>query len=618
MDVSAAWAAAWGITPGYRDTTDRWVPAQPEAVLQVLAAMGADQPSPPPAPVRIVRTGEKVRLDGPAEVVTEDGAVLAVSSTLRSDLPPGYHRLRHLDRGSEERLIVTPRRCHLPADRRAWGWAAQLYAVRSRVSWGLGDLADLRDLGRWAAGLGARALMVNPTDAPLPVLPQEPSPYCPSSRRFRSPLYIRIEEVPGAAALGAYLEPLAVAGRALNARPLIDRDAVYELKMRALEALFANFADSPEFERYRWSSGVELEDYATFCALCERHGSPWHAWAAELRHPTSGAVRRFREAHSQRVRFHQWLQWLLDCQLAAAAREIGLVQDLPIGARADGADAWAWPDAFVSGVTVGAPPDSFNRAGQDWIVPPLDPWHLRAACYEPFICTLRAALRHGAGLRVDHITGLFRLYWIPAGVGPAGGVYVRYPYDDLLDILALESQRAGAFVIGEDLGTVEAMVRGEMAARHILSYRLLYFEDRPPAKYPALSLAAMTTHDLPTLAGIWEGSDPDSGIRERLRRHIGVDDETPTSEVVLAAHRTLASSPSRLVIATLEDALLVAERPNKPGATSDWPNWSLALPLNLEGLQTDPRPASLAATLQRAAPSPGSSRAASGPGPGRA
>jgi 4-alpha-glucanotransferase len=369
--------------------------------------------------------------------------------------------------------------------------------------------------------------------------------------------------------------------------------------MRALEELFGAFAGDPEFDRYLAAEGAELEDYATFCALSEAHGAPWRAWPEELRHPRADAVCRFRAGHERRVRFHAWLQWLLDRQLAAAAPEIGLVQDLPIGAQADGADAWAWQDAFAEGVSVGAPPDPFNQAGQDWAVPPFDPWRLRAAGYEPFIRTVRAALKHGAGLRVDHVMGLFRLYWIPWGSQSAEGVYVRYPYADLLDILALEAERAGAFVVGEDLGTVEGVVREEMAARRLLSYRLLWFEDRPPPEYPRESLAALTTHDLPTLAGIWEGSDPEPSIRERLQRLAGVPDGADTPDVALAAHRALANSPSRVVTATLEDALGVPERPNKPGTTTEWPNWSLALPLSLEELREDPRPGRLADVLHR-------------------
>jgi 4-alpha-glucanotransferase len=599
VEATIAHAAAWGVAPGYHDISGRWVAADPETVAGVLGAMHADGHLPPPATVRIVRTGQPLALPDGAEVVTEDGAVVPAADAAAAGLPSGYHTLRQDGEAAETRLIVSPGRCHLRPDLHGWGWTAQLYALRSAQSWGLGDLADLRELGCWAAGLGARALFVNPLYAPLPILPQEPSPYYPSSRRFRSPLYISVEEVPGAERLGERLGPLAAAGRALNRARLIDRDEVYRLKMEALEELFAAFSGSAEFDRYRAAQGRELDDYAVFCALTELHGVPWRDWPAPLRHPRSGAVCRFQLGHEQRVRFHQWLQWLLDRQLAGAAGANGLVHDLPVGVQADGADAWAWQDVFAQGVSVGAPPDPFNRAGQDWAVPPFDPWRLRAAGYEPFIETVRAGFRHGIGLRVDHVMGLFRLFWIPEGHGPTEGLYVRYPHDDLLDILALESERAGAFVIGEDLGTVEDVVRDELATRQILSYRLLWFEERPPAEYRQESLAALTTHDLPTLAGIWEGSDPDAKVRERLRRVTGAADGRPTCEVAEAAYSALATSPSRLLAATLEDALGVPERPNKPGTTTEWPNWSLALPASLEDLRRDPRPARLAVALSR-------------------
>lgn len=590
------------MAPGYHDIGGRWVPAQDETLCRVLRAMDAEG-APPAPPVVVVHAGQTLprSAGGTAEIITEDGAVVKVHHTLPPDVPAGYHTLC-LDDKTELRLIVSPGRCHLPSTLRAWGWATQLYAVRSRQSWGLGDLGDLRGLGRWAAGLGAQHLIVNPLDAPLPLLPQEPSPYYPSSRRYRDPLYIRVEEVPGATRLGERLACLARAGQNLNLQRLIERDRVFQLKMRALEELFGAFAgsdESPDFDRYREVEGRGLTDYATFCALSEIHGGGWRGWPAAFRHPDSPAVRRFRTEQRCRVAFHKWLQWLLDRQLAAAAGEIGLVHDLPIGVRPEGADAWAWQDAFADGVSVGAPPDPFNQAGQDWSVPPFDPWRLRASGYEPFIQTVRAAFRHGVGLRVDHVMGLFRLYWIPRGMGPSQGAYVRYPYRELLDILALESERAGAFVVGEDLGTVEDLVREEMADRRILSYRLLWFEERPPSEYRPDSMAALTTHDLPTLAGIWEGSDPDQSVRERLLRYAGVCDGRSTEEVAEAACRALASSPSRLVAVTLEDALGVPERPNKPGTSGERPNWSLALPLTLEQLRVDPRPARLAGVLRR-------------------
>jgi 4-alpha-glucanotransferase len=592
-------ASAWGVAPGYHDISGTWVQADSATVAAVLAAMGADGSAPPDVGPIMARAGETPEVAGPAEVVTEDGSVLRLDGRLPPDLPIGYHTLHRLADETAVRLIVSPGRCHVGSDQRSWGWAAQLYAVRSERSWGLGDLADLRELGRWSTRLGARALLVNPLDAPLPLEPQEASPYYPSSRRFRNPLYIRVEEAPGAERLGERLAPLARAGRALNRRRLIDRDRAHVLKMAALGELFSAFSGSEAFERYRVREGQGLRDYATFCALAEVHGGRWRDWPGPLSHPRSAAVARFRRQHVHRARFHEWLQWLLDRQLASASEAIPLVHDLPIGSQADGADAWAWRDVFAADVSVGAPPDPFNASGQDWAVPPFDPWKLRAAGYEPFVQTVRAAFRHGAGLRIDHVMGLFRLFWIPAGAGPAGGVYVRYPYRDLLDLVALESERARAFVVGEDLGTVEDVVREEMAARNLLSYRLLWFENRPPAEYGSDSLAALSTHDLPTLAGVYEGSDPDQGVRQRLLSHIGASDGQPTAAVAEAAYRALAASPSRLVAASLEDALGVAERPNKPGTIDEWPNWSLALPVSLERLRDDPGPLRLAAALRR-------------------
>jgi 4-alpha-glucanotransferase len=590
---------AWGIADGYHDVTGHWVAAELDAVQLALAAMRADHPEPSPAPIVFAHPQEHIDVEEPAELLTEDGALLAPEQWRSADLPTGYHTLRRLRDGAETRLVVSPGVCHLPGDLSGWGWAVQLYAVRSQASWGLGDLADLRELARWScADLGASMLALNPLHAPLPVLPQEPSPYHPSSRRFRNPLYLRVEEVPGAERLGERLAPLAAAARALNEDRLLRRDRVFELKMRALEELFDALGTADgEFAQFRSQEGPGLRDYATFCTLSERHGSPWQEWPAELRHPEGPSVRAFRREHARRVLFHEWLQWLLDRQLASAANQIGLVQDLAIGVRADGADAWAWQDVLAAGISAGAPPDPFNQAGQDWNLPPFDPWRLRAAGYEPFVRSIRAAFRHGAGLRMDHVMGLFRLYWIPRGANPARGVYVRYPHRELLDILALESQRAGAYVVGEDLGTVEESVREELARRRVLSMRLLWFEESAPRDYPRESLAALTTHDLPTLAGVWDGSDSDAGVRERLCRRAGLTGEETTEQAVLAAYRVLAAAQSRLKAATLEDALGVSERPNKPGTLTEWPNWSLALPLTLEELEQAAGPRRIAQVL---------------------
>ncbi|MGH9182089.1 MAG: 4-alpha-glucanotransferase, partial [Acidimicrobiales bacterium] len=482
-----------------------------------------------------------------------------------------------------------------------------LYAARSTASWGIGDLAELARLGRWSASLGAGTALVNPLHAALPTGPQQPSPYSPSSRCYRNPLYLRVEEVPGAGEghfdLHLDLDRLGRAGRALNADRRIDRDAVWALKGEALDLLWSRFGGDPAFDRYCDDEGPALAAYATFCALTEEHGTPWTAWPDGLRHPESPDVLVFVDAHRGRIRFHQWLQWLLDRQLADAGGEIGVVTDLAIGVDPVGADAWLWSDCLALGARVGAPPDEFVTSGQDWGVPPLDPWRLREAAYEPFIRTLRAGFRHAAGLRIDHVMGLFRLFWIPEGFSPAQGGYVGYPWRDLLGILALESARAGAWVVGEDLGTVEPMVRRELATGGVLSYRLVWFEEVPPCRFPAQALAAVTTHDLPTVSGLWTGDDlleqeeldlapnldATMAIRERLGHWAGLADGAAVDDVVVATHRLLAEAPSAVVVATLDDALGVARRPNMPGVPGDRrPNWSLALPLALEEIEDDP------------------------------
>jgi len=582
--MASSKAQAWGLAPGYHDIEGRWRTPSAETEQALLAAMGATAEEPQVAgegPL-VVRAGERAAVLEP-ELETEDGAVLQLDGRLPGDLPLGYHRLRGEQR--ERRLVVSPGACCLPDQLRGFGFAVQLYSLLSAASAGIGDLGDLRGLSTWAGGeLGARFLLVNPLHAPLPGLPQEPSPYYPSSRRFLNPLYLRLDWLPESERAR------------LNAAPEVDRDRVHQLKLPALAARWEAVRGRTERELREFRAGRPgLREYAVFCALSETHGRPWRAWPPELRHPASAAVTRFGRAQAARVHFHEWLQLLLDRQLQeAGSGPAGLVNDLAIGVHPDGADAWAWQDQLAEAVSVGAPPDPFNAEGQDWGLPPFDPWRLRAAGYEPFVQTLRAALRHAAGIRVDHVMGLFRLYWIPAGAGPAAGAYVRYPAGELLDILALESVRAGAYVVGEDLGTVQDEVRDELRRRRILSYKLLWFERREPAEFPEQALAALTTHDLPTLTGVWSGSDPLPEVRERLARLAG-----PGGDVLLAAYRALAEAPSRLLAATLEDVTGMEQRPNLPGTTGEHPNWALRLPLTLEELKADPRPRAVARALSR-------------------
>ncbi|MGH2751793.1 MAG: 4-alpha-glucanotransferase [Actinomycetota bacterium] len=598
---------AWGIDAGYHDYRGEWRKPSPQVVDALLQALGASEEHPPGPTAWVVSNEDPVRLGDDVTIRLEDGGELRVHGDLPPETPIGYHTLVHPD-GRDHPLIVSPSACFLPDELRTWGWATQLYSARSGKSWGIGDLRDLRKLGSWARSLGAGMLLVNPLHAALPTREQQKSPYSPSSRRWRNPLYLSVEDVPGAAHAGIDLESLVAQGRALNDGRLIDRDAVYHLKMDALERLYERRPSSGDFEAYVRAGGRLLQDYAAYVTLAEHHGGGASSWPPGFERPDGPAVARWRRDNAERLRFHAWVQWLLECQLQSAQDAIDIVHDLAVGVDPQGADAWIWQDVIAPGFNVGAPPDEFNSLGQDWGVPPFDPWKLRSSGYEAFIQTVRSTMTTGAGLRLDHIMGLFRLFWIPHELGATEGAYVRYPHEDLLNILALESHRAGAYIIGEDLGTVEPFVREAMEQRRIMGYRLLWFEHGEPENYPRLAMAAVTNHDLPTIAGLWSGSDlrmqqdlklqPNVegtlATRNRLRDLIGVDHDAPTGEVIVRTHELLARAPSRLLVATLEDALGAEERPNQPGTMDQRPNWSFPLPLPLEALFEDPLPRRIA------------------------
>jgi 4-alpha-glucanotransferase len=632
----------FGISDRYHDTQGRTHVTSPETRAALLAAMGVsteeaavataeaakaaegDAKPAEGAPhrndgtdddaVRVLLPGGDRALAQPVEILLEDGTARVADTALPEDLPFGYHRVRARD-GRETLLIAAPASCHLPDDLRTWGFAAQVYAARSGASWGMGDLGDLARLGKWARSLGAGVVMINPLSAPTPVPLIEPSPYYPSSRRYRNPLFLRLEDVHGFAALGADGERLANAGRALNHDRRIDRDAVFRLKMEALGKIYAAFPGDPAFDRYLGVEGDALTEFATYCALAEKHGKDWRRWPEEHRRHDSAGVRAFREENVPRVRFHAWLQWLLDAQLAKASREIPLVGDLPIGIDVAGADAWCWQELMARDVSVGAPPDDFAANGQDWGLTPFVPHRLRAAGYRPFIQTIRSMLSHAGGLRIDHVMGLFRLFWIPraTGLGAKGGAYVRSRADELLAICSVESARAKAFIVGEDLGTVEAGVREKLSEKKMLSYRLLYFEPNPPAQYPELALTSVTTHDLATIAGLWSGSDLEDQrrigqnpnedgmrqLREKIARLDGLPEGATAEDAIVKTHEALAHAPSRVLLATLDDALAVPERPNMPGTVTEWPNWSLALPQTLEEIEQAELPKKVAAALAR-------------------
>jgi len=554
----------------------------------------------------------------------DGGLVGEATYQLPGDLPLGYHRLcaRTADGLAVCTLVVTPQKLHRRTDRRSWGWVLQLYSVRSRSSWGIGDLSDLADLAAWSGHeLGAGFVLVNPLHAAETAGRMEPSPYLPASRRFGNPLYLRVEAVDEFADLKGEkrkrVRTLAGRARKLNDDPRsLDRDRAWALKREALELLFEvrpSIGRAAEYTAFKDLEGRGLVDFATWCAIADQYGPNWRKWNTDLRNPHSDQVVAFRNDHADRVEFHCWLQWQLDCQLAtaqvralAAGMPVGVLHDLAVGVHPDGADAWALQDVLAGDINVGAPPDAFNQQGQDWSQPPWRPDQLAETGYAAWRDLVRAVLRHAGGLRIDHILGLFRLWWI-AGANATEGTYVRYDHEALVGILVLEATRAGVVVIGEDLGTVEPWVRDYLRERGILGTSVLWFErdheGRPlaPERWRALCLATVTTHDLPPTAGYLAGDHVE--LRDRLglltrpaaeelavdeaeradwlrvlreRRLLGGED-TDAERVIAALHRYVAHTPSQLVGVALTDAVGERRTQNQPGTTDEYPNWRIPL-----------------------------------------
>ncbi|MDO5698623.1 MAG: 4-alpha-glucanotransferase [Dermatophilus congolensis] len=590
-----------------------------------------------------------------------------------ADLPLGWHTVYAEIPGDKApvqgpvtgTVLVVPDAIDLPAavaTRGARGVAEQIYQVRSHSSWGMGDFADLADTCVWAGrDLRADFVLVNPVHAASPVPPVEPSPYLPTSRRFIDTTYIRVEDIPEVAyatpEVRARIEAIAAKGRALNTADIIDRDAVVTLKREALRLVFEvprSVRRQLDFEHFCESGSDGLLDFATWCALiAEKQGSA-QEWPQEWDGPTSPAVVEFREKNSDAVGFEMWLQWIADGQLDEVQRAcrrigmtIGVMKDLAVGVHPTGADAWTLGDVLARGVTVGAPPDPYSQRGQNWSQPPWRPDRLEEVGYRPFRDTLTAALRYSGGLRIDHVIGLFRLWWVPEGHDAIDGTYVRLDHEALIGILVLEAQRAGSIVVGEDLGTVEPWVRDYLSERGVLGTSILWFEQedgglRQPEAYRRLCLASVTTHDLPPTAGYLMGEHVK--VRDRLdmftqpveqeweafhrERHMvlqrlhdrgllpsanghGWNDtfvEGNVEQIVEGLHRYVSWSPSLLVAIALAD--LVGDRRgiNQPGTSVEYPNWKLPLSgpdgaaVWLEDLTSSRRSVRLARCVERGRP----------------
>ncbi|OGA38295.1 MAG: 4-alpha-glucanotransferase [Betaproteobacteria bacterium RIFCSPLOWO2_12_FULL_68_19] len=597
-------------------------------------------------------------------------------------LPAGYHRLSIDGLRGETLIVSAPARAYRPPalaeGGRIWGLAVQLYALRSERNWGMGDFADLAKLVEHAAEIGAGIVGLNPLHALFAHNPAHASPYSPSSRLQLNVLYLdveAIEEFRECEAAQRRVRSAAFQAQLARLRelPLVDYAGVAAAKFEILELLYAHFRErhlgtgSPRgaaFREFRETGRRALRLYATYEALqAHFHGADaaiwgWPAWPGPYRDHESQAVARFAEEHLERIEFYEYLQWQAEHQLAqlgercrARGLAVGLYLDLAVSVDRAGADTWAQQECHAPGASIGAPPDEFNPNGQDWGLPPLRPDRLRAAGYRPFIETLRKNMRHAGALRIDHVMGLMRLFWIPPGKTAGDGGYVHYALEEMLAIVALESERGRCMVIGEDLGTVADEMRAALARCGVLSYRLLYFERgeggafKPSAEYPRDALVAVSTHDLATLAGWWTGRDfqmrrelglfPSESLyekqlvdraQERVRlllalQHAGLlppgavvepaGSQALTPGLVEAIHAFVAATPSCVMMAQIEDAIGVSEQANMPGTTGEHPNWKRKLPETLEALATSERVRDLAAVLAKIRPHPKPREAAS-------
>jgi (1->4)-alpha-D-glucan 1-alpha-D-glucosylmutase len=580
-----------------------------------------------------------------------------------SHVPPlGYHGIEVLTDGqsvARGRLAVAAATCYRPASvrdgHRTWGLALQLYGLRSAKNWGIGDFSDLATVVRTSGRSGAGVIGVNPLHALFPHNPRHSSPYGPSSRMFLNVLYIDVTAVMDYGECREARQQVESAEfqqrlQALRTSDQVDYQAVAQVKFQVMRALHRHFREhhlrqqterARAFERFVDAGGESLHRQTVFEALQHQlHAGDasiwgWPVWPPEYRDPRSPAVTRFVESHRVDIEFHAYLQWQAELQLFAAAEfaraarlSLGLYADLSVSVDRGGAEVWANQDLYAIGASIGAPPDAFNPHGQDWGLPPMIPARLQQAGYAPFIDTLRANMRHAGALRIDHVMALMRQFWVPAGGSAERGTYVLYPFQDLLGLLALESHRNECLVIGEDLGTVPDEVRTALAANDVLSYRVLLFERdstgafRPPAAYPESALATASTHDLPTLAGWWEGHDIDlrlrcrliaseaehahqrserasdrSSLLQALRATDGMDGDDSGPVPMLAMQRFLARTPAALMVVQPEDVFGVREQANLPGTTDQHPNWQRKLHVPLEEWTADRRFRELAAAM---------------------
>ncbi|HGM5492009.1 TPA: 4-alpha-glucanotransferase [Serratia fonticola] len=666
-------AAQAGIAADYINAHGQRQATPLETKRKLLAAMdpASLQPSTAPLPaVKVFYHGNPVALplggDGEFHwvLLREDGsqqegrACAHKTLTLPGELPLGYHQLT-LKQGEQQwvcRLIVAPKRCYEPdallTGKKLWGACVQLYTLRSERNWGIGDFGDLRAMVGEVGERGGAFIGLNPIHALYPASPESASPYSPSSRRWLNVVYIDVnvvEDFQLSQAAQQWWQKATTQKRLAKARnsDLVDYSTVTELKLTALKLAFPHFqarkpqdALKQEFERFVGEGGSSLYQQATFDALHahlitqDSNMWGWPAWPEEYQQGNSPAVETFCKQHEDEVSFYLWLQWLAARQFAECFSQsqqrqmpIGLYRDLAVGVAEGGAETWCERELYCMQASVGAPPDILGPLGQNWGLPPMDPHVMAARGYQPFIDLLRANMTSCGALRIDHVMAMLRLWWIPYGETADHGAYVKYPVDDLLALLALESQRHRCMVIGEDLGTVPVEIVGKLRDSGVYSYKVLYFEHdadkqfRAPQSYPVQAMATITTHDLPTLRGYWQSGDltlgnqlglyPDAqvlkelfadrerakqGLLDGLHRYGCVPQKVGKKASLLSMspllnrglQRYVADSASALLGLQPEDWLDMAEPVNIPGTSNEYPNWRRKLSQTLETMFADP------------------------------
>jgi (1->4)-alpha-D-glucan 1-alpha-D-glucosylmutase len=602
-----------------------------------------------------------------------------------SELAPGYHDVRveladASARAARIRIIAAPERAYQPAallnGGRVWALSTQLYSLKRDDDWGIGDFSALHELVGMAARSGAAAIGLNPPHSLFHDDPEHVSPYSPSSRQFTNPLYLDVTAIEDfgeceAARQFVHSEPFRQRLAELRGLRHVDYAGVTAVKYGALKLLYEHFRNrhlsdpndlrAQAFRNFQTEHGDALRRFATFSTLREHfgHDEPamryWRNWPDEFRRAESPAVQVFAAERIERIEYFEYLQWQCDLQMGRAGLRslalhlpVGLYGDLAIGIDSGGADAWANQDVVVDGFSAGAPPDPWAHHGQNWGFPPLDPRALRRTGYRMFADVLRANMRHAGALRIDHVLGLRRMFFVPNGRPAAEGAYVDYPFDELLTVVILESHRNQCLVVGEDLGTLPPGIQPALQAACLYSYRLLYFERdhegkfKRPGEYPAEAVAAVSTHDLPTLTGYWSGSD--IGLRDRFgmlatpdertkadderagERHglvaamrqegLSVDDAHATAPR-LELHRYVARTASRIAVAQLDDAIEESEQINVPGTHREYPNWRRRYMQTLPEIFADPRAQALFAVMREERPPlPGSPHPGGGGGGG--